>query len=187
MLLCKTVQTADGGHANVGHANLGYEGYTLYRLGPLYVRRPLRSCGRGCGWHCLKTAPSVAAFWTRRQVHMASSFALLIDWPSASYDADIHLRRHQQNLAAMQALEEELSLAAGSQRSMRSNSFTSADGMSTRSQGSMARQASSNPTQIIGTPLQSFSCIPPHSYAEPSVPPLTESPLERWPTQSIAL
>ena len=51
----------------------------------------------------------------------------------------------------MQALEEELSLAAGSQRSMRSNSFTSADGMSTRSQGSMARQASSNPTQNIGT------------------------------------
>ncbi len=61
-----------------------------------------------------------------------------------------YIRAIINGISAMQALEEELSLAAGSQRSMRSNSFTSADGMSTRSQGSMARQTSSNPTQNIG-------------------------------------
>lgn len=58
----------------------------------------------------------------------------------------------------LQALEEELSAAAGSQHSMHSTSFTSADGMSSRSQSSMARQASSNPPHGLGKLTSTKTC-----------------------------
>ena len=51
---------------------------------------------------------------------------------------------------APQALEEELSMAAESQRSMHSASFTSADGGSMRSQSSSSRQPPSQPPHGLG-------------------------------------
>ena len=147
----------------------------LHRSGRCCVRMLLRNCDRGCGWQCLQTPPYLAASWMRRQVLKAhiwlsaghlfgtSSSMLRMDafgyfvWRRGRHFCVIRGNAEARHCCVLriatllQALEEELSIAAGSQRSMGGASFTSADGFSTRSQTSAARQASSNnPAHALG-------------------------------------
>ena len=108
-----------------------------------------------------------------------------MDWGSCSRSARSGARHSQHPPPycltwphAAQALEEELSMAAGSQRSMRSASFTSADGGSMRSQGSFPRQPPSHPPHGLGKTAQpsTFSVQVHHIFTlQPTSPSLKKS------------
>ena len=163
---------------------MDHQGRGVCRLGHTCVRRLRKSCGPECGWPCWLTPPCAAVSWRRRQALLppaCPSAALQppdvlmqgIQTPclltQSAYPG--HLGRQMRAFTgpshslhpplsfltwphAVQALEEELSMAAGSQRSMHSASFTSADGGSMRSQGSFPRQPPGHPPHGLGKSAQ---------------------------------
>ena len=159
------------------------KGRGVCRLGHICVRRLRKSCGPECGWPCWPTPPCAAASWRRRHAlppHACLLAALkplnalkqeiqphavdAIRMYRTFWEANASVYWGKSFLAnflscltwphAAQTLEEELSMAAGSQRSMHSASFTSADGGSIRSQGSFPRHPPSHPPHGLGETAQ---------------------------------